>query len=348
MYESQTKAVILQRKLDETPNDIDKRQGSITFDTFSINAIEEARLYIELDNILRWGFADTSYGPYLDLRCDERGITRKPAVKAIGQVTFKGVDGTVVAAGTEVSTGGNMPVLFVTKAAGTISGGSVTVAAEAKDGGAAGNVGVGEIRIVFGPLAGVVTVTNTAPFAGGTDTESDADLLARYLETVRRPATSGNANQYRQWALEVAGISDAKVYEVWNGPGTVKVTLLDANKRAPTPEKVAEVASYIESVRPVGATVTVVGATEVPINVSGTYTLKAGATLAEALAEITAGLTDYLKTLAFRDPTVRYSQIANVVLDAPAVLDYANLTVNGGTGNITVADGSVAVPGTVT
>ncbi|MGF9711615.1 baseplate J/gp47 family protein [Paenibacillus naphthalenovorans] len=347
-FETETKAVILQRMLDATDPSIDKRQGSVTFDMLAPAASEIAQAKIELDNVLAWGFADTSYGPYLDLRCGERGVTRKAAVKSTGQVTLSGADGTAIPVGTEVSTGGNTPILFVTAAAGTIASGSVTVAAEAKVGGASGNVGPGAIKLVLGALAGVVTVTNAAAFNGGADTESDADLLARYLETVRRPATSGNANQYRQWALEIAGISDARVFPIWNGNGTVKVVLLDADKRAPVTAKVTEVSDYIESVRPVGATVTVEGAAEVAINVSGTYTLKAGATLADAQAQILAGLTDYLKTLAFVDPVVRYTQIANVVLNADAVVDYSGLTVNGGTANITVADGSVAVPGTVT
>jgi uncharacterized phage protein gp47/JayE len=59
-------------------------------------------------------------------------------------------------------------------------------------------------------------------------------------------------------------------------------------------------------------------------------------------------MTDYLKSLAFIDPIVRYSKIASILLDTPSVLDYSNLTVNGGTANVTIADGSVAVGGTVT
>lgn len=348
-YESQTKATILQRMLGATPAGIDKRQGAITFDMLSPAAMELAQAYIALDNVLKFGFADTTYGPYLDLRCGERGIYRKPSVKAVGSVTFSGPNGTTIPKGTEVSTGGNTPIYFATTADATVAGGSAAVAVEAKVGGTSGNVAQGTIKNVVGSLAGILAVINSAAFNGGTETESDADMLARYIETVRRPATSGNANQYRQWALEIAGISDAKVYPIWNGTGTVKVALLDANKRAPVPSKVTEVTNYITSVRPVGATVTVVAATELAINVSATYTLKAGSTLADARAQISAGLAEYLKTLAFVDPVVRFTQIANVVLSAAAVVDYANLTVNGvSNSNITIADGSVAVPGTIT
>lgn len=351
-YETQTKTAILQRMLDATASDIDKRVGSVTYDMLSPAAIELTRAYTEIDNVLRWGFVNEdgtgAYGSLLDLRCAERGITRKAAVKAAGSVTLSGANGTAIPQATRVSTGGNSPLYFVTNTAVTISDGSVTVAVTAEVAGVSGNVAVGAIKNVVGALAGVLTVTNSVALSGGIDTETDAELTERYLESVQRPATSGNANQYRQWALSVSGISDAKVYPIWSGPGTVKVVLLDANKRAPATEKVAEVAAYIESVRPVGATVTVVGAAEIAINVSGTYTLKAGATLAQARTQIAEGLAEYLKTLAFTGGLVRYTQIANVVLDADAIEDYSGLTVNGGTGNITIADGSVAVAGTVT
>jgi uncharacterized phage protein gp47/JayE len=52
--------------------------------------------------------------------------------------------------------------------------------------------------------------------------------------------------------------------------------------------------------------------------------------------------------MAFTDTVVRFSQIAALVLNAESVIDYTNLTINGGTTNITIVDGSVAVAGTVT
>lgn len=331
-----------------SPNDLDKRQGSPTFDLLSPAAIELTQAYSELDNVLNFGFTDTTYGPYLDERANEYGLTRKPATVATGSLTFSGPSGTVIPIGTRASTGGATPVYFLTTAAGTIGGGgSVTVAAEAQVAGAAGNVSIGAINTVTGNLVGIVTVTNAANFEGGSDTETDDALRARILERASRPAASGNANHYRQWALEVPGISDAKVYPVWDGPGTVKVVLLDDDKTAPDPTTVTEAADYIESQRPIGATVTVVGATEVAINVSATVTLAPGADINEVEAQITAGVTEYLASLAFVDPLVRYTRIAAVILDIPPVVDYEDLLVNGATSNIVIADGEVAVTGTV-
>lgn len=347
MYESQTKAEILQRMLDASPSDIDKRQGSVTWDLLSPAAIELAKAYIALDHVLNIGFADTTYGHYLDLKVSEYGLTRKPAIKATSTLTFSGPNGTLIPSGTRASTGGSSPVYFVTTVNGTISDGLVTVSSEAVASGTTGNVAANTIKILTGDLVGIATVTNPANFDGGADEEGDAALLARYFDRARLPVTSGNANQYTQWAKSIAGISNAKVYPVWNGAGTVKVVLLDSDSTAPNAGKIAEVSDYIETVRPIGAAVTVAGATEVPINVSVDVSLAEGATLPQVTLQLTQSITDYLKTLAFTDPLVRYTQIQRIILDVPSVVDYTALTVNGGVANVNVADGSVAVIGTV-
>lgn len=349
MFEDQTTDAIRQRMLDDSPQDIDRRQGSVTWDLISPAAIQLARLYIDLDYVLTQGFVDTATdGAYIDYRASEYGIERKEAEKATGSVTFTGPIGTLIPAGTRVSTGGLSPLLFETTEDVTISSSGTAVAnAVAVEGGAAGNVGAGAIRAVVGDLSGVVTVTNDEPFAGGTDRESDDELRNRVLERARNPATSGNAAHYRQWALEVPGISDARVTPVWDGPGTVRVVLLADDKTAPDPSIIADATAHIESQRPVGADVTVVGATEVPINISATLTLEDGYDVSDVQPAIEANIVEYLAGLAFVDDTVRYSKIANALLDVEGVLDYANLTVNGGTSNITVADDAVAVLGTV-
>jgi uncharacterized phage protein gp47/JayE len=345
-YEDKTPDVIHAGMLENVDPAIDQREGSITHDLTMPAAVEIANAYIELDAVLALGFADTSEGTYLDMRASEHGITRKTSVKSQGSVTLTGPIGTLVPQGTRLQTATN--IFFVTLADVTLTSGTATTNAEAEDGGLSGNVSAGTITALApGDLYGVVTATNAANFDGGADTEDDASLLKRLKDRVQEPATSGNAAHYQQWALEVAGVGDAKVYPVWNGGGTVKVVLLDTEKTSPSAQTVTDTTAYIESQRPIGATVTVIGAPETAINVTVALTLKAGATLATAQTEIETGLVDYLKTLAFVDPLVRYSRIANLILDAPSVVDYANLTVNGGATNITIADGAVAVKGTV-
>ncbi|MBD2867734.1 baseplate J/gp47 family protein [Paenibacillus arenilitoris] len=348
VFKNETKQAILQRMLEATPADIDKRQGSITYDLLSPAAIELAHAYIELDNVLRFGFAGPGQpSEFLDLRAGEFGLTRRPSVKAQGAVTFLGADGTVIPVGTAVSTDDVEAIAFATTEAGTITGGRVTVAAEARQGGRSGNVAIGRIALLLGDLTGVVAVANEHSFVNGADTESDESLLQRYFDRVRRPATSGNAWHYRQWALEVPGVGDVKVFPVWNGNGTVKLSLLSDDKRAPAASIVDKVRLAVEERRPVGANVTVVPATEVAINVSASLTLAQGAALDDIVAAFSSELTAYLADLAFADSVVRYNRVLGLLLDIESIIDFNDLKINGVAGNIFIVDDRVAVSGTV-
>lgn len=341
-YEEQTKDAIQQRMLDATPNDIDKRPGSITYDLTAPTAVEAETLYMVIDTFEDKAFADTAYGEWLDRRAEDVGLTRKPAVKSIGQVTFTGTEGTPIPKGTEVSTDGVAPIYFVTTADTTITGGTATVAAEAKEAGAAGNVGPGAIRLTTGNITGITGVTNAAEFDGGVDQESDDAFRKRYLERVRRPVTSGNVYHYRMWALEVVGVRDVRVYPAWNGPLTVKVVVL-ADDGVPSQTLIDAVKVHIESVRPIGADVTVIGAIDFDINVAATLYLTEGADLNAVQTVISEGIEEYFRELAFTDPIVRISHIQRILLDNADILDYANLTLNGQTGNIEIVGDAIPV-----
>ncbi|WP_230478800.1 baseplate J/gp47 family protein [Kingella kingae] len=64
---------------------------------------------------------------------------------------------------------------------------------------------------------------------GGTDAESDASLLARLLERLRRPPAGGNQYDYKNWALSVDGVSSAYVYPLRRGLGTVDIAITSGN-----------------------------------------------------------------------------------------------------------------------
>ena len=356
----QTEEAIRQRMLDSLPADLDKSEGSFTWDALSPAAIELALAAIWAQEVLRRGFASTTFGQYLDLRCEEHGITRRQAVKATGQVTFTGTPGTVIPAGTRVSTASSEAapaIFFAIKSDATIgAGGTVTVDIEAVEAGASGNVAAKTITMLAQPVAGVTAVTNASGTSGGSDDEDDASLLARFLAKVRSPGTSGNKADYINWALEVPGVGGVQVLPLWNGPGTVKVVLLGTDKKPASQAVVDAVQNYIaptagtgKGKAPIGASVTVVAATPVPINVTATVTLTGTKTLAEIQTSFQAALTDYLAEIAFSsDPTVRYVKIGSFLLDQDGVKDYINLQVNGGTANIEIAQDQVAVVGTVT
>ena len=240
---------ILQRMLDSLPADLDKSEGGFLYDALSPAAIELALAAIWAQEVLRRGFASTTFGEYLDLRCEEHGITRRAAVKATGQVTFTGTPGTVIPAGTQVSTASSEAtpaIFFATKSNATIgAGGTVTVDIEAVEAGASGNVAAGTITLLAQPVPGVTSVTNATATTGGLDQEDDASLLARYLQRVQSPSAGGNKADYMNWAMEVAGVGGVSVVPVRDGPGTVSIAIINTNKEPADQALVDAVQNYI-------------------------------------------------------------------------------------------------------
>lgn len=341
MYEDQSFDVIMKRMLSRVSDNLDKREGGIIYDALAPAAVELAQMYAELDVYLNLTFADTSSGVYLDDRADELGVTRKPASKAIRKGEFTDIFSNPfdVPIGSRFSIE-NLNFTAVEK----VSTGIFSLQCDTP--GEVGNTLSGTlIPIEYIPSLGNAQLTDI--LIPGEDEESDDSLRSRYLERAQKPITSGNVYHYEMWAKEVAGIGGAKAYSTWNGPGTVKVVVVDMDKRSPTPAKVEEVKVHIEGVMPVNVDLTVAGATELQINVTASLTLEPGYTTSSVANEVKASLATYLESIALTESTVRVSRIANLILDADGVIDYANLKLNGGTGNVLVPDGSIPVLGTV-
>lgn len=341
MYEEQTYEAIMQRLLDNVPDTLDKREGSFIWDALSPAALELAEAYRQLDLVLQFGFAQTTYGQFLDYRAAEHGLERKAATKATGQVTITGSNGTVVPAGSLFATGAG--IQFQTTTDVTIGeSGSVTVDIEAVEAGAKGNVPADTITEIPVSIAGVTAVTNENPTTGGTDEESDTALLARLLEKVRMPATSGNEAHYKQWALEVDGVGGVKVFPLWNGPGTVKLLIVDENMQANEALE-QTVYEHIEKLRPIGADVTIDSPTELNISVKAKVNLGQGYNIQTVQNEFVQNLEEYRKSIVFKESYVSFAYVGKLLFDTDGVLDYADLTLNEEMQNITIGEEEIPV-----
>ncbi|MCT1401503.1 baseplate J/gp47 family protein [Paenibacillus sp. p3-SID867] len=370
----QTEENIMNRMLNKVPSDIDKSEGSFIWDAQAPVAfmLSEAALWAQ--ELLRRGFASTVASDHpdirsaeLDLRTAEHGITRREAVASSGSVLFTGKPGTTVPAGTYVATpadegSGESSVEYVTTSGVMLSDlGTGTASIRAVMPGSSGNVPAGVIQLMMTSVSGVTSVTNPEPTRSGTDTESDQSLLERFYAKVRSQGTSGNKAQYMQWANEIAGVGGVEVAPLWKGPGTVGLYLIDTDKRAASQDIVDAVQQHIdpsqdgqgEGVAPAGPVITVMPAAEVPIDISVKVqrTQEQPSTMDEIRKLIEDGVRTYLQQIAFnrKDPLVRYTRIAAVLLDIPIIVDYSDLTINGHTEqqNIEIGSGQVAVLGTV-
>lgn len=332
---------LMDEMLDEIPDDVDKREGSIIYDAVAPAALKLAEFYSDLNAFLELVFADTADGEYLTRRAAEFGIYRRLAKSAIRKGIFKDTDG--------------LPLDIPLESRFTFEDINFVVSEKIQDGeykleaetpGVVGNVGLGTLLPVE-PIDNLGTAELTDVLTPGTDEETDESLYERLNIRVQKQATSGNVYHYEQWALSVPGVGGAKIIPTWNGPGTVKVILIDLNKQPASQGVVEAVYEYIEEERPIGATVTVIAASALPINVSANIFLAAGATKQEAVSQFTDALKDYLGKLAFKNELIRYSRIANLLIDIPSIVDYEDLLVNGSTSNIEPLGGNVGVTGTV-
>jgi len=341
-----TRDEIQTRMLANISDEYDKTEGSFFYDAIKPVAIEMESAYLDADEAPDAFFVATATGTNLDYRVAEQGLTRKPAAKSTTTVTITGSQGAAINSGDKIASD---TVNFVIKETKTIGvTGQESVLVECETAGTIGNVPVGAIKYFPVTIPGLTAVTNAAAVTNGYEEETDEELRARYFAKVRTPATSGNKYHYRNWALEVTGVGDARIFPLWNGNGTVKVLIINSNKQAADSELIEDVADYIEDQRPIGATVTVASATELDVDISATLTLATGYTLAQAKASIESKVTEYLKSIAFVLDIVSYAIIGSLILQADGVTDYSNLTVNSGTGNITIEDDEVVVLGVVT
>lgn len=293
-------------------------------------------------------FVDATSGAYIDRAAAGYGITRKEGTPAGVDLTFTGTANAVVPAGTRCVTADGLG--FLTDEALTLGeDGSGTVSVTADAVGAVYNVPAQAIVTTQESVAGVSGVTNDAAATGGTDPETDAALFARLDAYRRTPPTSGNDRHYYQWALEVNGIGAASVIRCWDGPGTVKVIVADMELRPVEEDKVAEVAAYIETQRPVTAEVTVESAEGVGVQVE--VTVETDGTVSKLNTEqaLTDRLAEYLGTLAFQTGAeVVYNRVLAIVMGLDGVTDCSGLTVNGGTANVPLDADEVPLLGTVT
>ncbi|MGG2053111.1 baseplate J/gp47 family protein [Lysinibacillus pakistanensis] len=340
---------ILQNMLNNTDNKFDKSDGSWTYDVEKAVAIElgEHEVYTGeiIDKINIENLTDKELTRFVFQRT---GIKRNVATFATGEVLLTVTAPTSISAG-ELVAAENIFYQFINDDVFNVAG-QYVVAVEAIHSGEYGNVPVGAINSFPTTLPNVSAVTNEVAFTNGYPAETDASLRQRYYDKLQRPGKAGNKYHYREWAHEVAGVGKVKVFPRWNGPLTVKVAILDINNELAPPLLISEVYKHIEQERPFGAFVTVVTAEELVINLSGNFTLKSGFIWSDVESLMTAQITKYFKDIAFEDGLtyISHAQVGREILSVPGIEDYANLQLNGSTGNIPIGELEVAVVGTVT
>lgn len=334
MFEIMTYENILADMLNSVENDVDKREGSIIYDALAPCAYQLAQTYFVLNHYIDLVSGDTAVGEYLDRVVVDYGIIRKPATFAIRKITTSGS----VNIGTRW--GMNGIVYEITE---LLKDNEYKATCEQI--GEIGNAYSGALENIDNILGIQATLTDI--ITSGEDEESDDNLRARFYTYVQKPSTSGNADNYKQWALEVIGVGDAKIFPLWNGPGTVKVVIVDSTKLPANLELVEATKDHIESVRPIGANISVTSGIAKDINVTATIVLANGYNLQTITTSFTEALTEYFRSIAFSLSNISHAKIGTILLGIDGVLDYSELKIGGFTANISLEDEEIPVIGTL-
>lgn len=269
--------------------------------------------------IVRQIFPDTADSDMLELHAQVRGLSRKQATLASGTVTASGTAGTAIAAGLLLKTASE--AVYQTTAAVVLDGnGQASVPVRALSAGEVGNLAAGTILTWQSPPLGLAGTATAGALVGGTDAETDASLLARLLELIRRPPAGGNKYDYKRWALEVDGVSSAYVYPLRRGLGTVDVVITSADG-LPSAEIIAAAQAHIDDVRPVTAKNSLVLApTLYALAHLVRITPAAGYTLATAAPLVEAVIASYFDSLAPGDSYVR-SRLESLISQLDCIAD---------------------------
>lgn len=339
--------------LEHIDDSYQKTEGFPTYDLTRGEAFAILELWKKAEEIEWKQNVDNLTGDELTRVCFQRkGTQRKLATKAVCDLRIVDGTGTIHAGDLFESETGIQYESLETK---DVEKNSV-IKIRCMQAGSVGNVPKGTITQMPITIAGINNVINDDAAINGEDEETDDDLRERYYEELREPATSGNDYHYKQWAKEVEGVGEAHVIGLWNGNNTVKVIIINSDRKPADSDLVKRVQDYIdpdskgigEGQAPIGAHCTVVSATNVPINVEVTGVKHIStATKSTITADITDAVTKYLKRIAFKQDYVSVAQIANIIIDSAGVTDYASVTVNGQTTKIDLTIEQVATLGTV-
>lgn len=349
MFEDNTYEALLAQKLASVSPQLDKREGSIIYDTLAPNALESAMLYAALDKVMKETFASTAGREYLILRCAERGITSAPATAAVGTGEFDAD----VPVGSRFSCDRYNWFVTSKKTDGKYSLQCETV-------GSAPNTVTGTL-VPIEYIDGLGSAELLSIDIFGEDEEETESLRKRYFDSFNAQCYGFNKRQYIEVTEALPGVGGCKPYRAWNGAGTVKLVITDSSYGVPSSALIASVQTAIdpdtsgdgEGLAPIDHCVAVAGVTAKTVNIATNITFADGWNFTECKEYIEQTIDAYFKELNAEWSTknniiVRISQIEARMLTLDGITDIADTTLNGTAKNLTLGADEIAVRGSFT
>jgi uncharacterized phage protein gp47/JayE len=344
---------LIEEALNRVPNSVDKREGSIIYDALAPACYELSEYYMRLKKILQDTYAETASEQYLDLRVAEQGINRFQATYAVKKGVFETESGNPIeiAIGSRFSTISETEAINYTVTAPYLSNGSPVVGTyqlTCEVLGTIGNSYVGNL-IPISYIQGLSSAVMSDLIIPARDVETDEQLRERYFLSLKDKPFGGNIAQYKEVLKDIDGVGDAQIYPAWDGGGTVKCSIIDAEFNPISEHFIDIIQELIDpspqgeglGLAPIGHKVTIVAPDELEIDVEATITLMAGYSKNQIETPIENAIDDYLldirKNWGVGNEFNQYnlgvyvSRINAAILNVPGVANVTNTKINGDT-----------------
>ena len=345
-YEDFTYEVIYHRMMDRVrekyPN-LDRREGSIISNALMPAALELAIMYTELDIARNESFVPTASREYILQGCQDMGMDISVFEASAG--VHKGAFDVEVPLNSQWNC--ELYNYTVTEYLGKEDT-YFTYRMECDTVGTAPNNQTGGLTPITDVPSELTYAQLVECLIEGENETSDEDIRTAYKNFVNSTDRDGNLDQYKKWCNEYQGIGNSKVFPLWNGDNTVKVSILSASNGVASSELINEFQEYLDpnskgmgdGVAPIGAFVTVTTATEKSFTVTADVTLRSGYT---DTTVITQALEKYFADLSYIKTVVPYMTVGATILAVDCVESIANLKVNGGTADIALGNEEIPV-----
>ena len=316
---------ILQLMLEEVPNDIDKREGSLIYDALAPTAKTLAKISFDIENFRKEVFPDTAEREFLIRHAAQRGLRPFPATNAV--VLGKFEPDSVDVMGRNFSINGAH--YTVTE---RVSDGSYKLTAQLPGASVNGNFGsLLPMEFIRGLESGKI-VELLIP---GTDEENTEKLRERFFSRISSTAFGGNVADYKEKVLAIPGVGGVKIYRAFDGGGTVKIVFITSEFKQPDEGFAKEIKKLIDpdegegqglGIAPIGHIVTVEPVGVTPIDVRIKLEFRDQRDWESVESEVKKVIAEYFHELASnwaqeKNITVRSSHINARLLNLSGVDD---------------------------
>lgn len=366
-YESMTYELILNRMMkrvsEKYPN-LDTREGSIIFNALAPAAIELAIMYTELDNVLGESFVDTASRDYLLIKCKESGIDVEQFEATYS--VHKGMFDVEVPIGSRWNC--DIYNYVVTEFIGmeteqievfddeeeltTEPVEYYVYRLDCENEGTSPNNQVGDLTPITEYPSGLGFAQITECLIEGEEEKTDDEIREKYYTYLGNNDVDGNIAQYKKWCDLYDGIGNCKIFPLWNGNNTVKVSILSTLNDVASEMLINDFQNYLDpncegmgnGVAPIGSFVTVSTATEVPIDITADVKLKDGY---DDITMIDSAIEEYLRSISYEKLQVAYMNVGATILNIEGIESVSNLKLNGGISDIILNEEEIPTIGTV-